>query len=78
MMCGDLVSCVHIIVMVMWSGPGDGGGIERLLECLVMDGGTGWPGPGDTLHRGHFVYPYSECCATAFVSIQKLESLIKF
>ena len=74
------MSCVHIIVMVMWSGPGDGGGIERLLECLVMDGGTGWPGPGagtrSTVER--FVCPSNECCATAFVSIQKLESLIKF
>lgn len=50
----DILCLVCISWLVMWSGPGDGEGIERLLECQVMDGGTGRPGPGDTQHRGKF------------------------
>ena len=42
----EILCLVCISWLVMWSGPGDGGGIERLLECQVMDGGTGRPGPG--------------------------------
>ena len=42
----EILCPVCISWLVMWSGPGDGGGIERLLECQVMDGGTGRPGPG--------------------------------
>ena len=43
--CGDLVSCVHIMVGDVVRARGREG-IERLLECQVMDGGTGRPGPG--------------------------------
>ena len=40
-----LVSCVHIMVGDVVRARGREG-IERLLECQVMDGGTGRPGPG--------------------------------
>ena len=57
-MCGDLVSCVHIMVGDVVRSRGREG-IERLLECQVMDGGTGRPGPGDTQHRGNFCVPFN-------------------